>query len=251
MIEGHSLFIADLHLDPARPARTSLACRFLDDAAGCHALYIVGDLFEYWLGDDATDPRLKPFIDRLAHLARSGTALTFMHGNRDFLLGHHFAERVGGRVETADEMQLTLGEETILLMHGDTLCTDDVDYQKLRALLRSEEWQKPFLQLSLENRIKAAEELRARSRSAVALKSSMTDGVMEGGIMDVNAACVEQRLSATGCTTLLHGHTHRPDTHEIKVNDSPRRRLVLGDWHDDHAVFAVFDGTRLQLHTYR
>ncbi|MEE9321492.1 MAG: UDP-2,3-diacylglucosamine diphosphatase [Granulosicoccus sp.] len=237
-----SLFVADLHLDPANPDTINLAIEFLVEAKSADQLYILGDLFEYWLGDDAGDPALSPIIDALTLLSASSTQLYLMHGNRDFLLGDAFATQIGATLISDDEHIVQLGDERILLLHGDTLCTDDVDYQKLRSQLRAPEWQKRFLAMSIEQRVTTAQALRQKSRNAVAGK--------QAAIMDVNEEAVHSRFLATACPIMLHGHTHRPDTHQVDVNGQTRQRLVVGSWHSDHAVYARYDGQQLQLQTY-
>lgn len=236
---AETLFVADLHLDAGRPAVTDLALRFLEHARSAEALWIIGDLFEAWLGDDAIDPVHEPFIDALAALSDSGTHLHLMHGNRDFLLGNDFARRIDATLHVRDEHVLILNEQPVLLLHGDTLCTGDVDYQALRNMLRDPVWQTDFLGCSPDERREAARALRDQSREAVSGKS--------GGIMDVDADAVQSTLIRTHCRTMIHGHTHRPDDHDL----SGGRRLVVGDWHADHACFVRHDGSRLSLETWR
>ena len=255
---GETLFIADLHLDAARPAVTTLALDFLADARGAKALWILGDLFEAWLGDDIVDPAHGATIDALTALSNAGTAVHLMHGNRDFLLGDAFAARVGARLHRDDEKVIAADEgvEPVLLLHGDTLCTGDVDYQRLRARLREATWQAEFLSGTAEERIGAAKALRERSREAVAGKA--------GGIMDVAPDAVAAAFARSGCRTMIHGHTHRPADHRPSderaagrssageaVSAATLRRVVLGDWHDDHARYALHDGTTLSLETWR
>jgi UDP-2,3-diacylglucosamine hydrolase len=162
-----------------------------------------------------------------------------MHGNRDFLLGDAFAKQVGATLIRDDEHIIQLGDQRVLLLHGDTLCIDDVDYQKLRSQLRAPEWQVQFLAMSIEQRIAAAQALRQKSRDAIAGK--------QAAIMDVNEDAVRNRFLATSCPVMLHGHTHRPSTHQVEAE---WQRLVVGSWHADHAVYAQYDGRQLQLETY-
>lgn len=236
---GDTLFIADLHLDAVRPGVAALAQRFVERLHGAAALWILGDLFEAWLGDDLVEPAHEPFIAALGALATSGTAVHLMHGNRDFLLGEAFAARIGAVLHREDERLVALGGESVLLLHGDTLCTDDRPYQELRATLRDPCWQAGFLARTPAERIEAARALRERSREAVAGKS--------GEIMDVAPAAVEDAFVRSGCGTMIHGHTHRPDDHR---ENSRRRRLVLGDWHADHARYARHDGSTFTLETW-
>ncbi len=231
----HQLFIADLHLQQACVENIELALGFLEKARGVNALYIIGDLFEYWLGDDAQDPAMGPVSDALTQLSASGTALHLMHGNRDFLLGHRYANQIGATLHTQDEILIELAGEPVLLLHGDTLCTDDTDYQALRAMLRDEQWQSQFLALSIEQRIEQANALRDKSRAAVSEKRA--------DIMDVNSDAVQAAFDRTACKVMIHGHTHRPADHQTAANQN--RRLVLGDWRKDHAQFALFNGEQL------
>lgn len=237
-----SLFIADLHLDPASPDTVELAIDFLTNARAADQLFILGDLFEYWLGDDASDPALSPVVEALSQLSSSGTELYLMHGNRDFLLGNGFAAQVGATLIRDDEHIVQLGNQRVLLLHGDTLCIDDVDYQNLRGQLRAPEWQEQFLAMSIEQRIAAAQALRQKSRDAIAGK--------QAAIMDVNEGAVHRRFLATACPVMLHGHTHRPNTHQVEIDRQSLQRLVVGSWHADHAVYARYDGQQLQLDTY-
>jgi len=240
-----TLFVADLHLDAGRPAVTALALRFLERAHGAGALWILGDLFEAWLGDDVVAPADEPvaaaLAAALAAVAASGTALHLVHGNRDFLLGEAFAARIGARLHREDEHMIELDGEPHLLLHGDTLCTGDADYQTMRAMLRDPAWQADFLAGTPTERIDAALALRERSREAVAGK--------RGEIMDVAPEAVAAALARTRCRTMIHGHTHRPDDHHDATDGT--RRLVLGDWHDDHARYARHDGRTLTLETWR
>ena len=247
---NETLFVADLHLDAARPAVTALALDFIAGAHGAKALWVLGDLFEAWLGDDVVDPAHAATTSALTALSDAGTAIHLMHGNRDFLLGEAFAARIGGELHREDELVLELGAErgeSVLLLHGDTLCTGDVDYQELRRTLRDETWQTTFLSSTAGERIAAAKALRERSREAVAGKS--------GGIMDVAPDAVRAAFARNGCATMVHGHTHRPADHHPaarrSASDAPGRRLVLGDWHDDHARYALHDGATLSLKTWR
>jgi len=224
---GHSFLIADFHLDGSPPAVSALLINFLKTIEGADELWILGDLVEYWLGDDAGNAQLDNVFEALAALHASGTALHLMHGNRDFLLGEEFAQRIGASLHRQDELLAAIGNETLLLMHGDTLCTDDDDYQTLRETLRSPAWQQNFLGLTIPKRIEMARTLRAQSRDATAVKND--------DIMDVNNEAVVAALQRQNITTLIHGHTHRPQTHSHSVDGQERQRLVLGDWHDDHA----------------
>ncbi len=231
------LLISDLHLNAQQPQTLKLAERYLHHAIGARALFILGDLFEYWLGDDAIDPAMQPIIDALHALSHAGTQLYLMHGNRDFLLGQQFAEQIGATLLDSDEVLCSMNNQTVLLLHGDTLCTDDEGYQQLRTLLRSKPWQQAFLSKTIEQRIEMASQLREKSREAVADK--------DHDIMDVNAAAVSEAFARYNSPLLIHGHTHRPCDHTGKL-----RRMVLGDWHSDHAMVGVFDGEAFSLQRF-
>ncbi len=238
---GSHLFIADLHLDPENRCTSELAMRFLRQAHGKQHLYILGDLFEYWLGDDVGLPLYSSLLDAFRQLSDSGCAITAMLGNRDFLLGEAFAEAAGASLVRDDELVVSLGDTPVLLMHGDTLCSDDVDYQRFRRNLREPRWQQQFLAKSVDERRDHAEALRAASHDASVGKSA--------DIMDVNVDTVEQRMQASGCHTLIHGHTHRPAVHTSPTSNDTR--LVVGDWHSDHAQYVQWDGQEFSLRTFR
>jgi UDP-2,3-diacylglucosamine hydrolase len=229
-----TLFISDLHLDAAAPAATE---QFLDFLAGparaAEALYVLGDLFESWIGDDDADAWRAPICAALRALAEAGVACHVMHGNRDFLLQQGFAARSGCQL-LSDPTVIELGGERVLLTHGDALCTDDVAYQKLRAVVRQRAWQRRFLALPLATRRALAGAARAGSRRHMQRVAPL--------IMDVNAAAVRQALRATGVRTLIHGHTHRPAVHEFELDGTPARRIVLGAWYEQGSVLAWRDG---------
>ena len=234
-MHSQSLFIADLHLDPASKRTMDLALRFIQEAQGASHLYILGDLFEYWLGDDGGIKLYTPVIQALRKLANSGCAITVMHGNRDFLLGEQFAKESGATLIRDDELIIHLNNEPVLLMHGDTLCTDDTDYQRFRTMVRNPQWQSEFLGLSIEERTQQARQMRTSSKDASAGKRSC--------IMDVNTDMMNDRMRIHDCQTLIHGHTHRPAVHEL----GSARRWVVGDWHPDNACYVRFDGEQLEL----
>ena len=222
----HSLFISDLHLCSSRPAITRQFIDFLQVIAGdVEALYILGDLFEYWAGDDdLDDPSHSDIIAALSALTATGTQVFFMHGNRDFLLGEDFSRKTGITL-LHDPTLLTLYGKRVLLSHGDTLCTDDVAYQAFRQQVREPTWQTEFLSQSLAARKAQIEALRQRSEEE---KSQKTES-----IMDVNAEAVSELLRQYDYPELLiHGHTHRPARHEVEVDGHHCERWVLGDWYD-------------------
>ncbi len=223
-----TLFISDLHLDAGRPDITAQFLEFLDgEARAAEALYILGDLFETWIGDDVPEAGLGGALAGLARLTRSGVPCFVMHGNRDFLLGAQFCRQTGTQL-LEDPVVLTLYGEDVLVMHGDALCTDDSAYQRLRATVRDPDWQRRFLALSPDQRATLASAARDGSKAHTAGVS------LE--ITDVNADSVAAVLRAAGVTTLLHGHTHRPAIHALDVDGRARRRIVLGDWHEQGSV---------------
>ena len=223
-----TLFISDLHLDATRPGIKAQFLDFLDgEARSAEALYILGDLFETWIGDDAADTGHDDAIAGLARLTDSGVPCFLMHGNRDFLLGGEFCRRSGTHL-LEDPVVLTLYGEHVLVMHGDALCTDDRSYQRLRATVRDAGWQQRFLALTPAQRATLASAARDGSRAHTA-GVPMT-------ITDVNADSVAAVLRASGVTTLLHGHTHRPAIHSLEVDGRARRRIVLGDWYEQGSV---------------
>ena len=224
----YTLFISDLHIDASRPAISEQFLRFLrTEAKEAAALYILGDLFETWIGDDAPDAAQSAAIAGLNELTSGGVPCFVMHGNRDFLLSAEFCRMSGARL-LPDPMTVTLHGETVLVMHGDALCTDDRAYQRLRATVHDAGWQRQFLALPINARRALAGAARAGSEAHTA--------AMESAITDVNADSVAKALRASGTSTLLHGHTHRPAIHALEVDGRPRTRIVLGDWYDQGSV---------------
>jgi UDP-2,3-diacylglucosamine hydrolase len=225
------LFISDLHLCRSRPAATRL---FLDFLAGparqAQALYILGDLFEYWAGDDdLVDPFNAEICAALRRLADAGTSTFFMAGNRDFLVGDAFA-KAAGLALLPDPCIADLGGTPTLLMHGDTLCADDEAYARFRAQVRSPEWQRSFLALPLSERKSQIEALRQESEAQKRIKPMQ--------IMDVNPQVVMQALREHGCQRLIHGHTHRPAHHLIDLDGRRCERWVLPDWYETGGYLA-------------
>ena len=217
-------FISDLHLCDARPDINGVFFEFLrGPARKAESLYILGDLFEYWAGDDDLgDPFNRSIAAALAEYSRNGIPLKFMHGNRDFLLDGEFARICGGTL-LDDPHSLDLFGAPTLLMHGDTLCTDDLDYQKFRIQVRNPNWQKGFLGLSLEQRKRQIEAVRQTSESEKTRKAPE--------IMDVNQGAVEKVLREHAYPRLIHGHTHRPARHVHRVDGRSCERWVLADWY--------------------
>ena len=220
----HSPFSSDLHLCPTRPAINALFTRFVQDIAPqADALYILGDFFEYWAGDDdLADPFHTAITDALAGLAQRGTRIYIMHGNRDFLLNDAFM-RAAQATLLPDPLLLDLYGAPTLLMHGDTLCTDDVAYQKFRVMVRGTEWQRNFLAQPLSQRKAQIEDLRKKSAQEKSNKSAE--------IMDVNSDAVANALREHGYPRLIHGHTHRPARHVHTVDGKTCERWVLPDWY--------------------
>jgi len=220
-----TLFISDLHLAEERPEINSLFFRFIGDAArGTEALYILGDLFDYWVGDDQLDhdPLARSVADTIRRLSDAGTRVYFMHGNRDFLIGERFAREADLTI-LADPTQIELYGQQILLMHGDTLCTDDVAYQQFRAQTRNSEWKNATLAKPYEARQQLARAIRSQSDSEKNQKPEE--------IMDVTEAAVEGAFREHGYPLMIHGHTHRPATHRLVVDGHACERWVLADWH--------------------
>jgi len=219
----YSIFTSDLHLCPTRPAINRIFFGFLrGPAAQAEALYILGDLFEYWAGDDDDDPFNASVAAALRELADRGVALFLMHGNRDFLIGERFTAACRAKL-LPDPTQMNLYGVPTLLMHGDTLCTDDLGYQEFRAKVRDPGYQQQFLAQSLENRKQIIAGLRARSSEEKQRKPE--------SIMDVTPAAVEAVLRKHGYPRLIHGHTHRPALHRHGIDGHDCERWVLADWY--------------------
>ena len=226
-----TLFIADLHLQTEEPAITAGFLRFLrGEAKSADALYILGDLFEAWIGDDDPNPLHREMAAAIKALVDSGVPCYFIHGNRDFLIGQRFA-RESGMTLLPEEQVLDLYGRNILIMHGDTLCTDDTGYLAFRAKVHTPWIQKVFLALPLFIRNRIAARMRAGSKAANSSKS-MT-------IMDVNPQAVVRVMEKHDVQWLIHGHTHRPDVHSLIANGQPAHRVVLGAWHTEGSMVKV------------
>ncbi|MDF7660464.1 UDP-2,3-diacylglucosamine diphosphatase [Erwiniaceae bacterium L1_54_6] len=232
---SRTLFIADLHLCQDEPAITAGFLHFLQrEAHLCDALYILGDLFEAWIGDDDPNPLHQQIAAALNALP---VPKYFIHGNRDFLLGQRFA-RASGMTLLPEEQVLTLYGQRLLIMHGDTLCTDDEGYQRFRAKVHQRWLQKLFLALPLRLRMRIAARMRANSKQANQHKSL--------SIMDVNQQAVIEAMTRQQVRLLIHGHTHRPAIHEIVLQGENAQRVVLGAWHQQGSMVQVdADGVRL------
>jgi UDP-2,3-diacylglucosamine hydrolase len=220
-----SLFISDLHLSAERPATLRLFLRFLTEiAASADRLYILGDLFDVWLGDDDQSPPIPEVIAALNDLAAGGTEIYLLHGNRDFLIGEQFCRQSGCKL-LPDPTVIELAGEPLLLMHGDLLCSNDHAYQEARRHLRSEEFCREFLAKPLAERALFAAEARRKSDATTATLAEET--------MDVDEDAVMQQMLHHGASVLIHGHTHRPESHEFLLQGEPAVRIVLDEWHDD------------------
>ena len=223
-----TLLISDLHLDPSAPAIARQFVAFLrGEAREARALYILGDLFEAWLGDDDPDPAVREIVRELRALRDEGVPTYFMHGNRDFLVGQRFAEETGCTL-LPDGTVVDLHGESVLLLHGDVLCTADTSYQRLRRTLRNPLTLFVLRHLSLNARRKLGRRLRAGSQMHV--------GSTAAEIMDVSPDEVVGALRRAGVRTMVHGHTHRPAIHSLTVDGQPARRIVLGDWYTQGSV---------------
>ena len=217
------LFISDLHLSQERPHITQLFIRFLKEKAPqADALYILGDLFEVWLGDDMILPEYEQAISEIKKLTEAGTPVYIMYGNRDFLMREHFETLTGASIIHEPYIIELQGQPTLLL-HGDTLCTDDVEYQKLRSMVRDPRWQEDVLAKTPTERLAMAKKFRDISRNETSQK--------DNAIMDVNQQAVEQTMRENNVQRLIHGHTHRPGVHHFSVDNREAERIVLSDWY--------------------
>ena len=223
-----TLFISDLHLTAGDAETTGRFVEFMaGPARAARELYILGDLFEAWIGDDDDDPRLTPIVTALRELTDAGVDCALMHGNRDFLLGRRFCAATGTRL-LGDYERIVLFGQPVLLTHGDLLCTDDTRYMTLRSELRSADWQRDFLARPLDERRQIASDLRQLSATEIAAKDEY--------IMDVNQTAVERTMRDHDVTLLMHGHTHRPAVHRFDLGGLPAARIVLGAWYHDPSI---------------
>lgn len=218
------LFISDLHLQESRPDLTAALLSFLKrNSSNSSALYILGDLFEVWIGDDDKSELMDTVAEALTDYARSGADVFLMHGNRDFLLGQDYASRCQATLIHEPHILTSASHGPITLLHGDTLCTDDTEYQQFRTLVRDPAWQREFLSKSLDERRTFAAQARAQSQQATASKQS--------DIMDVNPEAVASLVTHDKVSLLIHGHTHRPAKHPLPGSEAKAaQRIVLGDW---------------------
>jgi UDP-2,3-diacylglucosamine hydrolase len=234
---GHSLFASDLHLDASAPWAIDAFLKFLEGPArAAEALYLLGDLFEVWIGDDDDDPANARACAGITALTRAGVPVYVIHGNRDFLLGEPFEKRTGAKL-LPDPVLVDLYGVPTLLSHGDVFCTEDPDYQQLRANVRRPAWQRRFLGLPLQARRTLANAARAGSKAH-------TQRTVPA-IMDVTPEAVTQALRATGARRLVHGHTHRPAVHDFLVDGAKAQRVVLAPWYESASCVAIdADGVR-------
>lgn len=237
-----TLFISDLHLSPARPALVASFRAFCSgparEAAG---IYVLGDLFDIWIGDDQLREPLAAGVARaLRGVAEAGVPVALMSGNRDFLLGASFAQAAGAKL-LAEQIVVNLAGTPTLLMHGDELCTGDTGYQRFRAVSHDPGWQRRFLALPYAIRRAIASWLRGRSRKATAAKPE--------AIMDVDARAVDAAFRAAGVSRIIHGHTHRPARHHVAVDGRDCERWVLADWYDrgSYLEFGAGGGRALDI----
>jgi len=218
-------FLSDLHLTPGRPEVTRRFLRYLESCGGhCDALYILGDLFEAWIGDDDDDPLPGEVVRGLRGCTEAGTRVLILRGNRDFLLGKRFSTASGCAL-LDDPVRVDLCGQPALLMHGDTLCSGDTDYLALRRRLRDPDWQRDFLARPLEERRRLAAELRNASRAAGESGAA--------GHVDVSPDAVVETMRSHGVRLLIHGHTHRQAMHSLAVDREAARRISLGSWESD------------------
>ena len=228
-----TMFISDLHLDKDRPKVIRYFIDFLNNLeSDIESLYILGDFVEYWVGDDDPGDGLEEVFNSIKKKSNS-IPIYFMHGNRDFMISEKFCNHHGMKF-LKDPTKIKLHGKKILLMHGDTLCIDDIEYQKFRTMVRSPLWQNEMLKKSLEERINLAKMLRAKSLSETGTKDEV--------IMDVNNDEVISQLKKHNVDMIIHGHTHRPNIHKIISEDREYKRIVLGDWYDKSFILRISDG---------
>jgi UDP-2,3-diacylglucosamine hydrolase len=236
MTDKPILFISDLHLEPDRPDISQAFFNFLEKyASKAQALYILGDFFNVWLGDDHSSELSIQVAEKLTALSQAGVIIKLMHGNRDFLMGDKFAQACGAEL-IEEPYLLQAFNDTLLLMHGDVLCTRDHDYMSFRSMVRDPIWQQEFLNRPISDRIAFAAEARKQSQSMSSNKA--TD------IMDVTPEAVSDIMQSHNVLTLIHGHTHRPAVHDLSKS---AKRMVLGDW-DNSAWYISWAPEQLALH---
>jgi len=223
-----TLFISDLHLDAERPEIGDQLLALLEgEARSADTLYILGDLFESWVGDDDPNEHYAAIKSALRPLVDAGVPVFFMHGNRDFMIGEDFANETGVQI-LPDPTVVNLYGASVLLSHGDALCTDDVEYQQVRTMVRNPDWQAMMRTKPLAERLAFAAHARVQSMER---NSTLSDE-----ITDVNQGAVENLITENGVDILLHGHTHRPCVHDVDLGDRTAKRIVLGDWYEQGSI---------------
>ena len=234
-----ALFVSDLHLDPARPAITELFLAFLrEEAMDAPELFILGDLFEAWVGDDDDAPMPAAVAHALSEVAAGGTNISFIRGNRDFLLGQAYAQRARFRI-LPDPCVVPLAGEPVLLLHGDLLCWDDVKYLAARRQMRDPQWQATILSRPLAERRLIAQAARK--------ESAAHQGSMSLDVGDATVEAVADHFRRFGVARMIHGHTHRPAIHELVVDGRSCERIVLGDWYEQGSVLRLYGDGRFEL----
>ncbi|WP_318446270.1 UDP-2,3-diacylglucosamine diphosphatase [Photobacterium leiognathi] len=238
-----TLFISDLHLSASRPDMTDCFLRFMaEDTANIDALYVLGDLFEMWIGDDEESPFLQQIKQAFKTLTDSGIPCYFVHGNRDFLIGKRFSQQTGIQLLPEHSVVDLYGKPTLIL-HGDTLCIEDEAYQRYRKKVHNKFIQWLFFRIPLSKRIQIGEKFRNNSSKNNQMKSQ--------SIMDVTASEVVRVMKEFHVDQMIHGHTHRPDIHSLTVDEKPATRIVLGDWYEHGSVLVVTpDGYQLETRAF-
>lgn len=235
-----TLFISDLHLQPDRPALSELFLSFMAERAPtCSALFILGDLFEYWIGDDGGIATYPEEVAAIRQVSDLGVPVTFVPGNRDFLVGETFAAQSGVSIKIGVTQLKVEGQKTLIL-HGDELCTDDTAHQEFRKVALDPEVQAQMLALPLAQREQMAQALRLASKT----------GNKPSEIMDVNQQAVEDCMREHGLSRMIHGHTHRPAVHELELDGTAATRYVLTDWHDDRGGYLRCEGDEWSLEAW-
>lgn len=234
-------FISDLHLQESHPAMAQGFFHFLENLKDAEALYILGDFFEVWIGDDYETPFIKQVKNALKTLTERGIKLFFMHGNRDFAIGEQFCQQTGAAL-LPDPCVINIDSQPVLLMHGDSLCTQDTAYMKMRPMLRNPMMIKQLLSQSIENRLAMALRMRGESQKGNAMKSAE--------IMDVTPEEVDKIMSEKHVSLMIHGHTHRPFDHHWQFEGQARRRIVLGDWSDTQGWLIRVENNRFELKSF-
>lgn len=236
------LFASDLHLEDQRPDILRAFFRLLDEQKqGLERLYLLGDIFEVWLGDDAPSTSADALAEKLSALARDGVDIFLLHGNRDFLIGPAYAARCGATL-LHEPVLLNVAGRKAALLHGDTLCTQDTDYMAFRRMVRDPQWVAQFLEKPLEERIAIGRSLREKSKESAQQKQDY--------IMDVTQDEVVATLRNLNVELLIHGHTHRPAVHDLVVDGKPAQRIVLGDWYKQ-GWYLRADANDLQLKPFK